>query len=273
MVAPATQSSQALAEAPAEAVVEARAESHAAFTYKADTDRAAVVAKIDAAILANDLDAARGAISSLGDQWQATARAKDATLATLKTVRDDLAFEMRKEANLPVGFPPVSPVGEIEIKQYPVYRLAKVEQNQGPQMGMFWQLFAHISKNDIPMTAPVEMEMQSTGEGESTGMSITGMAFLYESTEQGALGRDGNVEIVDAKPYLAVTMGMRGDMNNRDFKDARTQIEAWLVKNPQYVVTGEIRVLGYNSPSVPNSKKFYEVQIPVEVAVKEPRTK
>ena len=67
------------------------------------------------------------------------------------------------EANLPRGFPTPGPVGTVTVKNYPAYRAAVVREDNGQgeqaqQNSMFSVLFKHIKKNDIPMTAPVEMD-------------------------------------------------------------------------------------------------------------------
>ena len=65
----------------------------------------------------------------------------------------DEDFRPIKEAEMPQGFPGYTPVGQIEIKQYPAYRKAFAS---GP--AEFWLLFSHIKQNNVAMTAPVEMD-------------------------------------------------------------------------------------------------------------------
>jgi hypothetical protein len=45
-------------------------------------------------------------------------------LTALKNIVEDLRFRPIAEADLPVGFPPCTPVGEVEVKRYPGYRAA-----------------------------------------------------------------------------------------------------------------------------------------------------
>ena len=71
----------------------------------------------------------------------------------LKIALTDLEFEPLIEADLPEGFPAPTPVREVELKTYPVYRIARADMKDGSDNGAFWQLFQHIKKNDIPMTA------------------------------------------------------------------------------------------------------------------------
>lgn len=62
---------------------------------------------------------------------------------------------MFKEAKLPKDFPPPGPVGQIIVKDYPAYRLARVRSGKegvsGGPNAMFNPLFNHIKRNDIPM--------------------------------------------------------------------------------------------------------------------------
>jgi len=64
---------------------------------------------------------------------------------------------MISEAKLPVGFPAPGPVGEVIVKTYPAHRLARVRAERNNDNGMFMQLFRHIERQEIAMTAPVEM--------------------------------------------------------------------------------------------------------------------
>ncbi len=77
----------------------------------------------------------------IAEQLQAATSGE--TLETaLRASYDLLTFKMKKEADLPTGFPEPTPVGEIQLKQYPAYRLARTAsaKNSG-----FFKLFAHIT--------------------------------------------------------------------------------------------------------------------------------
>ena len=67
-----------------------------------------------------------------------------------------------REAKLPQDFPPPGPVGQVVIKDYPPYRLARLRATEAGRSGspneMLMPLFNHIKRNDIAMTAPVEIE-------------------------------------------------------------------------------------------------------------------
>jgi hypothetical protein len=165
-----------------------------------------------------------------------------------------LPIPIRSEAPLPEGFPAPGPAGEVTLKQYPGYRAARAEGG----MNAFWTLFRHIRKSDIAMTAPVEMSM-----GEKDGrLSMTDMAFLYGSRETGETGRDGSVDVVDLGPARVLSLGLFGPVTPERIKEARQAI-AKRIEQDGLVAAGGWRLLGYNSPMVPERRRFYELQIPV----------
>jgi SOUL heme-binding protein len=120
-------------------------------------------------------------------------------------------------------------------------------------------LFNHIQKNDVAMTAPVEM----TYSGKDREKRST-MAFLYGSPKIGKTGKDGPVEVADVPASLAVSIGERGEMSGERVAAARQRLEAWLKAHAdEYAAAGPLRVMGYNSPAVPPDRRYSEVQIPV----------
>ena len=62
------------------------------------------------------------------------------------------AFE---SAPTPDGWPHRTPIGEVQVKEYPEYREAVADG--GEVEPVFRTLFNHIKDNDIAMTAPVDM--------------------------------------------------------------------------------------------------------------------
>ena len=167
------------------------------------------------------------------------------------------------EAPLPEGWPELTPVDEIQVKQYPVYRAAVItDDTDGTQNGMFRPLFNHIQRKDIAMTAPVEMTYD--------GKSQSSMAFLYRSTDMGTTGsdkEDQRVVVKDIAEQTAVSIGVRGRYNEGNYNEALDRLDAWLEENKdQWRSVGEPRYLRYNSPFVPGFMRYGEVQIPIEPA-------
>ncbi len=228
----------------------------------------------DAARLEACLAACRRAIEILGTDTQASAALARATRAasqatasaetslgslreTMQGVGADLAFTPIIEADLPRGFPRPTPVGEIEVKQYPAYRMAWTESGGAA----FWPLFRHIKREEIAMTAPVQMDYRESETGPPTERS---MAFLYGEPDWGEAGSDGAVRVDDVAPMTAVSLGLRGQRTRESLRNARSRLTEWLAANSaRYERACELRVMGYNSPFVPAARRYYEVQIPV----------
>jgi uncharacterized surface protein with fasciclin (FAS1) repeats len=178
---------------------------------------------------------------------------------TLKEVREMLSFTPKMEAKLPKGFPAPTGLGEIEVKSYPAYRMAKAPmQGEAGEQQAFYSLFGHISRNGIDMTAPVEMTYSSI-QGDPRRES---MAFLYETSEIGKPGEQGSVAVVDAPAMKVVSIGLRGDFERSAVAAAKARLERWMGSNGMEAA-GTLRVMGYNSPMVPAKNRFFEVQIPV----------
>lgn len=191
-----------------------------------------------------------------------------AVLATLTTL---VAFGCMRVSNgvvyiqsaaLPQGWPELTPVGTVEVKTYPLYRAAIVEDVDIAGTGeepMFRELFQHIKANDIAMTAPVTMEYETNGSAPE----MSSMAFLYRKPDLGTVGKDGNVTVQDLAAATFATVGVRGDYNDRNFSRGLTQLRTWLEGSDEFKAAGSPRYLGYNGPFVPKIARYGEVQIPV----------
>jgi hypothetical protein len=168
------------------------------------------------------------------------------------------------EAPLPDGWPELTPVGSVEIREYPTYRAAVVtdDRTSPGQSQMFGPLFQHISSNDIPMTAPVDMTYESSGD-EAADDRMTAMAFLYRTPDLGPLGTDGVVEVEDIAPQAYASTGVRGSYSDAHFAEALARVRAWLGEHEEWQANGPPRYLGYNSPFVPWFWRYGEVQLPV----------
>jgi hypothetical protein len=161
-----------------------------------------------------------------------------------------------REAKQPQGFPRPTAVGQIVVKEYPTYRAARVESGVSGQNSMFRALFNHIKKNNISMTAPVEMEYGETG--------ASSMSFLYSSQNIGNVGRDGSVQVVDVPAMTVVSLGVRGSYTKKRFDNGVKRLETWLDENKdRWRPAGEARYLAFNSPFVPSLLKYGEIQIPI----------
>ena len=192
------------------------------------------------------------------------AKQADILRTGLLEVLVSLTFKPKVEAPVPAGFPAPTPVGVVEIKKLPVYRMAKVA-NSGMGGNNFFTLFNHIKKNNIEMTAPVEMTMAEKN-GKYTESS---MAFLYQETTLGKVGPQGNVAVLDTTECTVVSVGMRGSPSSENIESARRWLLEKIKTTPQaYEIAGELKVMGYNSPFMPEKLRYYEVQLPLKLPTK-----
>lgn len=174
-----------------------------------------------------------------------------------------LSFKPKMEAPLPEGYPQPTPVGKVEIKTLPVYRLAKVADSGNSNK--FMTLFYHIQKNKIEMTAPVEMTMKPNGNK----WSENSMAFLYQSTALGSTGTKDKVDVIDSSKTTVASIGMNGKMTPEAISKAKTMLDEYLQKHPESgKITGDLRVLGYNSPFMPAALAYFEVQYALQPSEK-----
>ncbi len=157
------------------------------------------------------------------------------------------------EAPLPAGWPTPGPFNQVVEKSYPAYRAAFTTQKG--ETRAFWQLFGHIKKNNIPMTAPVEMAMEP-GEGS---LEQSSMAFLYQNKSVGKTGADGEtVEVRDVPAAKVLSYTWQGADSKANLATAKESLDAALTARK--LTPKSYRLLGYNGPSTPRAKKTWELQ-------------
>lgn len=198
------------------------------------------------------------------EQLLAKPQERDRLERSLEGVIAELRFEVTRQADVPVDWPPTTPVGEIVVKRYPQYRMAETTVGaQGRSNPPFFALFYHIQRNDIAMTAPVQMD-----HADGDARRPTKMAFLYASPQQGDAGhdpKDERVAVVDVPPSFAVSIGAMGYESPKSVAALHAELETWLADHAdRFRAAGPMRTMGYNSPMVPPSMRFFEVEIPVE---------
>lgn len=171
----------------------------------------------------------------------------------------------RIDTPLPVGYPPPTAPGAIELKRYPTVRRAEFSSGGPADMGMnvaFWPLFKHIQRRDIEMTSPVEMDYRGLEDGSPDGWT---MSFLYRRVDQGPTGKDGLVTVQDAPPTTVVAVGMTAPYGTRNMVDGLSQLESWLASQTAWERAGDPRAMHYNGPDVRPRDRWMEVQIPVRL--------
>jgi hypothetical protein len=157
------------------------------------------------------------------------------------------------EAPLPEGWPQPGPYNEVSEKRIPAYRAAFTTRKG--ETTAFWTLFGHIKRKDIPMTAPVEMAM----DDEDGALERSSMAFLYQNTEVGAAGPDGErVEVRDVPAAKVLSYTWQGTDSKANIAKAKQALEAALAARK--LEAKHFRLLGYNGPGTPRAKRTWELQ-------------
>lgn len=169
-------------------------------------------------------------------------------------------------APLPAGFPPPTPDGQIEVKNYPAYRAATYRyrgQLSEAANRAFSPLYQHISSNEISMTAPVETRYpDSTRTGVTSGEAE--VSFLYRDTATYPKEIADNIRVEDIAPMTVVSLGLQGGYDYDSYHEGLTRLNEWLTENPGYRAVGSPRRFFYDGPYVPDALKRSEIQIPVE---------
>lgn len=160
---------------------------------------------------------------------------------------------------LPVGYPPPTPPGAIELKLYPRVRRAEFDSPTS-SLTAFYPLLNHIKSRSIAMTSPVEMDYDEKG-GE---LRTRSMSFLYREVDQGPAGpAESDVVVRDRDEVVVISIGVRGILGPEAFRGALAQLDGALERIGQRG-DGTVRTLEYNSPFVPPANRWAEVQVALQ---------
>ena len=188
----------------------------------------------------------------------------------LADLDSDLRFTPVREAELPKGFPTYAALDEIELRDYPTYRMVRAPMRRNGSMSSFWMLFNHIKKNDIAMTTPVQIDYDHNGEAAAE----QSMAFLYGDPAIGEAGKNGKVEVVDVPAVTVLSVGARGYERPDRLATLNERLLRWLAANAtEFEAAGTMRMMNYNSPSVGDDRRYFEVQVPVRKVEAKPKAK
>lgn len=173
-------------------------------------------------------------------------------------------------APLTEGFPPPTPAGKIEVKEYPAYRSGTVnyEGRLSQATGAaFESLYRHITSNNISMTAPVEARYPSiTLQAGHKGTDEQGQAevsFLYRYPDIQPQQLTPEIKVKDSAPMTVISVGIQGPYSYASYQQRLEQLSHWLAQHPDYQVAGPPRRFFYDSPFIPDALKRSEVQIPI----------
>jgi hypothetical protein len=92
------------------------------------------------------------------------------------------------------------------------------------------------------------------------------MAFAYPSLEEGTLGRDRGVEVIDEPARVSASIGLRGSLSLDRAVVSAEAVRHWTREHLTgwRVCDGAVNVAGWNSPFVAASCRAWEVQIRIE---------
>lgn len=164
------------------------------------------------------------------------------------------------EAPLPEGFPPPSEPGKIVEKTYPPSRTYSASGKNA-----FFKCFSYLSLQRHEMTAPVLMDLRAGAAetGKSPSDVAERMHFVLERPTLDKPGKKLLVEVADQPKTDVVSIAVHGDLTAEKLAATERELRAYVKGKPALEVSGELRVLGYNSPMVEAEKRFWEVQLPV----------
>ena len=88
------------------------------------------------------------------------------------------------------------------------------------------------------------------------------MAFCYPTLATGKVGEFGRLTVADIEGHWAVSLGMHGRMTPGFAERARRELVGWLEEHEKGWVDAGLptRVLGWNSPFVPERRRAWDVQ-------------
>jgi len=116
------------------------------------------------------------------------------------------------------------------------------------------------------MTAPVEFDFANAANTRKfLGSTDWTMSFLYRTPALGPTGNAGNdVVVVDAPEVTVLSIGVEGAFSFNLLNKSVDRLNQVLKSQTKWVVAGEPRFFGYNSPMV--KAKWAEVQVPLKLA-------
>jgi len=175
----------------------------------------------------------------------------------------DLPKGFIKESPLPQGYPGPSEPGKVVEKTYPLSRTFSAEGRAA-----FWHNFRYLKKQGHAMTTPVIMPYDPSAEKASRGMGMPPvpyqrMHFVLERLQLDEPKKSGPVTVADMPKLRVVSIAIRGNLDAKTLAAAEAKLRDYLKTKPQLGEDGPPRILGYNSPMVRSSKRYWEVQIPV----------
>ena len=160
------------------------------------------------------------------------------------------------ESALPKGWPQPGPYFKVIKKKYPKYKAAYT--NGSKKAFTFTRLLRHIKKQGIPMTSPVEMEIESKG----TSLKMKKMGFLYQNKKVQASSIHKKVYEVEVPAQKLISYTWQGCDCEKKQKHAKKELKTYAQVSG--IKLSNFRLLGYNSPSIPDDQQTWEMQASID---------
>jgi hypothetical protein len=163
------------------------------------------------------------------------------------------------EAPLPEGFPPPTEVGKVVEKAYPVIRSFSATGENA-----FGKCFTYLALKRHEMTAPVVMNYDKSQAGDDMlPHEVERMHFLLEKPSLDEPKTVGPVTVADMDKMRVVSIAHQGKLTPEDIDRYEQKLREYAQQKKSLKVSGEARLLGYNGPMTPATKRYWEIQLPV----------
>lgn len=157
---------------------------------------------------------------------------------------------------------PKTTVGKIEIKDIPASLVMEASGQENATYfkdrgsgSSFMKLFRYIQSNNMPMTTPVEVNVNANT-----------MRF-YADSETRDMKNTSDVNAMHLPARKVLSIGIRGSYNQENYDKGTQKLKQWLSKQSDFTAINEPYAVFWDSPYVPFFLKHGEVHIPVKVTL------
>lgn len=147
-------------------------------------------------------------------------------------------------------YPPTRP-GQVEVKQIPPLLAYQADSSTGfftVRNELFRQDVAYLRANDLPMTVPVEADIEPGA-----------IRFLVPAGADPRVEVVGGARLVRRGPRTVVSAGLRGGYTEARFREGAKLLSDWLSKNPSWAAVGSPYAVYWNGPMTPRFLRRSEV--------------
>lgn len=137
----------------------------------------------------------------------------------------------------------------------------------------FWKCFQHLQEHEHEMTAPVLWDYQHRDapappleERLAGSVQVERLHFVLEDPTRDEPGEYGAVTVSDAPEMQVLSVAFQGRLTAEVVRDCENKLQASLAEREGWESAGPPRILGYNSPMIPEQRRYWEVQLPIQAA-------